>query len=261
MRSFMLLLRRELLFQWRTQRLVIFAALAILLLQSSIVVELLLPWIGKSQLKSKSPAELGPAIALLDRDPSMIGAMQGYLKNFFFLSLGALLTSVGSIAADRRSGELVVLLVRPFSRLQVVCSRWFGATLSAWFGLLVSGVVFVVVAWPTLGAPQWGPLLLTFVLLAVFLAVYTAMGVMVSAWSESVALAAGLGLGLVLLSNVLGFVPGLQHWVPEGCYKMAMVVAFGMPRQVAPLWVLLCNVAWIGLCILLARQLLQRKEP
>ncbi|HAA55064.1 MAG TPA: hypothetical protein DCE42_09915 [Myxococcales bacterium] len=260
MEHFGLLVRKELMFQWRTGRIVLFLLLGAVLLQSSAVVEIFLPSLMSLMLKLESLEKIGPTIMMFDREPSLLGAMQGYYKNFLFLSLGTILAGVGSVAGELRDGTLATMLVRPVSRLQIVMAKWIGLTCTAWIGLFSTGAAIFVISSVFWGIPAIGPFVLAFVLLALFLAIYAAIAILASSLSSNVSVATGIGLACVLLNNILGFVPYVSAWIPDGCYKMATHLSFGTPTQYAPVWSLVVNGLWLVVLLYAAQYALQRKE-
>jgi ABC-type transport system involved in multi-copper enzyme maturation permease subunit len=259
--TFPILLRKELLHQWRTRRILTMAlmglVLALLATLSELGLGLLLELIKRT---TPSQAEMGPLLALLDRDPTLLGAAQNYFKNFFILSLVLVVLGMGAVAGEARDGELAVVLVRPVSRIQIILSKMVALILSGWLGLLVSLLVFVLIAGPTLGSPRWGPFLAMTASLALFLTVYGALIVASSAWAPNSGVAIGLAGIVILLSNLSGVLPLWSSFFPEGSYQLSLALAYGKEMAVAPLCVVLAHAGWLALLVGLGSWGLSRRE-
>ena len=261
MKNFVVLLQKECFFQWKTKRwlilLLVGAFLGLLASVGELATGLLLELVKKS---TPSEADLSPLIAMMDRDPSLLGATQQYFKNFFMISLAVVLVGMNSVSAEIKSGVMSVVMLRPVSRYQIIAAKIGGLFFSASSGLLASAITFLVVCWPTLGGVRLVPFIGMILVLTLFLLVYCTVVVMASAISKNSAMAAGISVAFIILSNLAGSLPALAVFVPEGSFQLAVGIAFGHKSAIFPLWTLAAGLLWAVTLGLLGGWFLQRRE-
>ncbi|MEZ4833550.1 MAG: ABC transporter permease [Caldilineaceae bacterium] len=109
-----------------------------------------------------------------------------------------------SLAGEREQGTLAYLLAQPVSRAEVLLGKLFGLGASLMAALLLGfGLAAAIIAWQGGGveAGRYGFLVLFSLLLAL---ASLSLGLALSAWSRSAALAAGLALFAWLVLVFLG---------------------------------------------------------
>ncbi len=131
------------------------------------------------------------------RPPAEIGAMAGTMS---FLAIWCVpMLTMRSFAEERRSGTIEPLLTNPVNDYEVVVGKWLGVA-GVWVVMLLVSLEFplclIAFADPN---PELGPMLVAY--LALFLAglTYAAVGIAVSATTQS-QIAAYLGTVAVLLT-------------------------------------------------------------
>lgn len=256
------LMRKELLQQRRSLRLLLMcligSILALLAIGSEWGLEAtrkLLEWSSPSQ------GDIAPLLAMFDREPALWGAVQSLLKNLPLLSIVIVLAGAGLIASEAKRGELTTVLVRPIAKVNIVLSKFFGLWFSVILGLWTSALLFYLMAhFSSLGTPRTGPFLQLFLLLSLFYSVYTAFVIFASSISPNAPIAAGISFLLITLSNLLGFLPKLSIYAPEGLYQLTVAIAFGQKVSFPPTFTILSNVFWILVFLFAAGQVLERRE-
>src|SRR5690606_13634633 len=134
MRTLALLVRKELLEQWRTGR-VLVAGAAFLLVG---LVSPLLAYAMPRLLEAIPPEELGGAEILMTADPTVKDALMQYLGNFALLPLLVVLSAMGTIANERKNGTAAAVLSRPVSRPAFLLSKALVPAGIYFFGTIVS---------------------------------------------------------------------------------------------------------------------------
>jgi ABC-2 type transport system permease protein len=115
--------------------------------------------------------------------------------NFFFLFVIPVIT-MGSLADERKSGTLELLLTCPVSRLQVVLGKFFAA--AAFYTVFVVLTLQYVVLLKMCGSPDPGPVITGYVGLLLGGYLFIAVGIYASSLTRSSLVAALLSYALLL---------------------------------------------------------------
>lgn len=256
-----LLMRKELLYQWRTYRLLIFLLLGI----SVSLLAYSLEFGARSLftlIKESTPAgvDLSVLADLLSRPPTLVGLSQRYLENIFLLSAGVVLIGGGGFAQEIQSGELTPLWSRPLPRFQIVLTRWAAATFSAFVGLFCSAILYLLFTSLHFETPKLLPFLQVLMCLGISLAVYTAIVVLASTLSRGTAMTIGIAGGGLLATQAFAFLPFLSRLSPHHPAALASTLAFGLEASLSPAWVYSVAALWMAGCLLLATWVLTKRE-
>lgn len=205
---FWVALRKELLEQWRSYRLLVVAAV-------------LLAFGLLSPLTAKYTPELirllpnGDEIAGLIPPPTMLDAVAQYLKNMSqFIIILALLLTMGAVTQERERGTAAMLLSKPLPRWAFLAAKFVALGLTFAAGLLLAGAGAYYYTWLLFGPLDAGAWLAVNGLLLVYTLVYVALTLLCSVLARSQAAAGGLAFGLLIGLAVLGIIPQIGQYLP-----------------------------------------------
>ena len=203
-------LRKELLEQWRSYRMLIVGV--VLLLFGGFL----------APMTAKYTPELvralvpnGDELVGLMPEPTVAVAVQEYVENLGqFGVLIALLVAMGVVAQEKEKGTAALMLVKPLPRGVFLLAKFAALSLSFALGMLVTAAVGYYYTMLLFKAPDllsW--LALNGLLLTVML-VYVALTLFCSTLTESQVVAGGLAFGMLILLSVLGALPKINEWLP-----------------------------------------------
>ncbi len=229
---FLVALRKELLEQWRSYRLLV-------------VVTVLLAFGLASPLTAKLTPELmkllpnGAEMAKLIPPPTTADAVAQYLKNSSqFGVILALLMTMGTVAQEKDKGTAALVLVKPMPRAVFLWAKFAALGLTFTIGIALAGLAcyyYTLVLFEALDASRWlglNGLLLLFVL------VYAALTLLCSTVGRSQVVAGGLGFGLVILLASVGAIPTVGQYLPGQLLAWgAGLIAGGRETAWPALWV------------------------
>jgi ABC-2 type transport system permease protein len=227
MAGFGVLLRKELLEQWRTLRLPLIAIVFALIGFGSPVLARFTPELLKAVAGDQLPIQLPT--------PTAADAVDQLAKNLNqFGALVAILLAMGSVAGEKERGTAALLLAKPVGRAGFLVAKLaaIGVTLG------VATAVASVAAWfytlvlfeplPLLGAAGWAAL--EWLLLMAWAAI-TLLG---STLTRSSVAAAGLGIVALIVIGIAGVLPNVGRYLPTGLGAPARALALG--TEIADPW-------------------------
>jgi ABC-2 type transport system permease protein len=252
MKSFIASLRKEIIEQWRTHRLLVTVAVLGLFGMLSPLMAKFTPEILRAVPGAEAFAGLVPT-------PTVADAYAQYIKNIQqFGILIAVLISMGAVAQEKEKGTAALVLVKPLSRGGFLLSKFLAIGLT----LLVSLVIACLGAYyytlflfkPTnLGA--WAAMNGLFLVL--FL-VIVAVTLLFSTLVRSQAAAAGLSVGVLLLASIAGIVPSIGKLLPGELTSWAgSIMTGGTLTAWSALWI---SLGIIATCLVTAWQVFNQQE-
>jgi ABC-2 type transport system permease protein len=246
------MLRKELLEQWRTRRLLVVAVVFTAL------------GIGSPLLARYTP-ELVEALAgnqfqIVVPPPTAADAVSQFLKNLGQAGvLTAILLAMGSVAVEKERGTAALLLTKPVSRASFLLAKLLAIGATLMVGLLVAAIAgyyytaILFEALPPLGWAAMAGLLL----LSLF--AYASLTFLGSALTRSALAAAAMGTGALILLAVISALPTIGPFTPGGLNAPGAALAVGKePGSV--LGPLLANLAGIGAVFAIAWIAFRRQE-
>ena len=245
-------LRKELLEQWRTYRMLIVAVVFVV------------PGLASPLLAKLTPELLrmipeGEQIAGLIPEPTVSDAVVQYVKNLTqFGVILALLMAMGSVAREKDKGTAAMVLVKPMPRASFLLAK-FGA-LAVTFGvsILLAGAAayyYTLLLFEPLDLGGWLALNGLFL---VYLLVYVALTLLASTVSRSQAVAGGLAFGFLMVLGILGALPGLDKAMPGQLLTWGSGLLLG--EDVARWPALGVSLGLIAGALLAAQAILSRQE-
>jgi ABC-2 type transport system permease protein len=206
--NFQAALRKEMLEQLRTYRLLMVGAVLI-------VFGLLSPLLAKITPEIIKMIPEGETIAQLLPPPTILDAVAQYLKNTGqFSILLALLVTMGAVVQEKDKGTAAMMLVKPLPRLTFLMAKFTALALMFIVTIAIAGLACYYYTWLLFGAldvPAW---LALNGLLLVFVLVYVALTLFCSVLMKSQAGAGALALGLLFIISLIGSIPGLGEHLP-----------------------------------------------
>jgi ABC-2 type transport system permease protein len=207
---FWIALRKELLEQWRSYRLLVVAV--VLLLFGGFMAPLTAKYTPEIV---KAVAPQGEAIVNLIPEPTADVAVQEYIQNISqFGILAVLLVTMGVVAQEKDRGTAALMLVKPLSRGVFLTAKFVALGLVVTVSLVVAAIAcyyYTLVLFEALDLSSW---LALNALLLLFMLVYVALTLLCSTLSNSQVVAGGFAFGLLMLLTVLGVLPTVGDYLP-----------------------------------------------
>jgi ABC-2 type transport system permease protein len=226
-------LRKELLEQLRSYRLLIVGVVLVLWGLTSPLLAMYAPQILRFALPE------GEALLQLIPPPTVADAVGQYLKNMSqFGILLALLMAMGSVAQEKDKGTAALMLAKPLPRGAFVAAKFVALGLTFAASIAVAGAAcyyYTLLLFEALDIPAW---LALNGLLLVQLLVYVALTLLCSTLARSQVLAGGMSFGCLILLSGAGAIPALGRYLPGALGTWGGRLALGGgPTAWPALWV------------------------
>jgi ABC-2 type transport system permease protein len=232
------MLRKELLEQWRTRRVlvvaVVFGAIGI----GSPLLARYTPELVKALAGDQFQITLPP--------PTAADAVDQFLKNVGQAGvLTAILLAMGSVAVEKERGTAALLLTKPVSRAAFLLAKLLAIGSTLLVGLLlaaIGGYAYTAILFEALPALGWSAMA---GLLLLALIAYASLTFLGSALSRSSLAAAAIGIGAMIVLALVAALPGIGPFAPGGLNAPGAAMALGRDpgAVVGPLLVNLAGVA------------------
>jgi ABC-2 type transport system permease protein len=235
---FLASVRKELLEQVRTKRLLVLAVVLLFFGMTSPLMAKITP-----QILSMVPG--AEAIASIIPEPTIMDAIGQYVKNVNqFGVLMALLLTMGMVAVEKDRGTAAMMLSKPLPRGVFLLAK-FAATSLVFLGCMVlaglGAYYYTVVLFHAPDAAAWVSMNL---LLWVNMLVFVALTLFFSVLVRSQAAAAGLSVGVILVFSLISISPVLAKILPDRLVAWSAALFTGGIEPAWPaLWVSLGLIA------------------
>ena len=249
------LLRKELLEQWRTRKVLVVVVVFLLFGLASP----LLARFTSDLLKSVPGAE---QFAGLIPEPKTADSVVQYVKNLTqFGFIIAILLGMGAIAGERERGTAAMTLSKPVPRWAYVLAKFDAQALVYLAALLMAGLG----AWFYTGllfepGLAFGPFMLGNVLLWVWLLAFVAATLLGSAIGRTTLIAAGLGLLFSVVLLIGGAFPQAAALLPAGLVSWISQLGIPDPLPVNGWGALAGSLVLIIFCLVTAVGVVERQE-
>ena len=225
------LLRKELLEQWRTRRLLVVAIVFTAFGIGSPFLARYTPELVKALAGNQFQIEVPP--------PTARDAVDQFLKNVGQAGvLTAILLAMGSVANEKERGTAALLLTKPASRAAYLLAKLLaiGATLLVSLLLAaIGGYAYTAFLFEAMPIGGWAAMV---GLLLLSLLVYTSLTFLGSVLSRSALAAAGIGIGFMIIVALISILPTIGPYTPGGLSSAALAIAMGRdPGVIGPLLV------------------------
>lgn len=207
---FWVALRKELMEQWRTYRLLV------------VVVVLLLFGGFIAPLSAKYTPELvtalapsGEEIANLIPTPTAEVAVEEYVGNVSqFGVLVALLVAMGAVAQEKDKGTAALMLAKPLPRPVFLAAKFVALGVTFTVSIVLAGAACYYYTMLLFEAVELSSWLALNGLLLLFLLVYVALTLFCSTLTRSQVAGGGLAFGLLMLLTAVGALPTVGDYLP-----------------------------------------------
>ncbi|MEO8452477.1 MAG: ABC transporter permease [Gemmatimonadota bacterium] len=208
MSVFLVTLRKELMEQRRTHRLLVVGVVLI-------VFGLLSPLAARYTPEMIKLLPNGAAMAQLIPRPTIMDAVGQYLKNVSqFGVVLALLVTMGAVAQEKDRGTAAVMLVKPLPRATFLVAKF--AALAVTFSLSLLGSALAAYYYTMLlfHAPDPSRWLALNALALVYIMVHVAITLLCSVIAKSQAAAGGIAFAVIAAMGLIGTIPGFGEYLP-----------------------------------------------
>ena len=244
-------LRKEILEQWRTSRLLVMLVVLGFFGMSSPLMAKFMP-----QMIGLIPG--GEQFAGLISQPTISDAIGQYIKNIDqFSILLAIFLSMGTMVQEKERGTAVMMLCKPLGRGSFLMAKFLALAFTFFVSLAVAGLLGYWYTVFLFSAPQAGAWVALNLLIWFYCLVYVAITLLASTLVRSQAAAAGIGIGAFLVLSIFGSLPGLGQYTPGELVNWGAEM-FSAP--VNPAWIALGVSSGIILVCLLAAWLVFRRQ-
>lgn len=251
MTTLRILLRKELVEQWRTMRmpsfLAVFFFLGIASPASARYMPKLMEAFGGAALAAAFPApKIADAYAQLAKNVVQLGAFV------------VVVISMAIVSSERERGTLAFLLSKPIARVSFLAGKLVGLGATIAVGTLVAAITAYVYTSLLFAPPGMSFALLglaSFLSLLVFATITFAASVV----TGSAVAAGGIGLGAIVIFGLVSVLPSVGVYTPAGAVTRAAEVAGGADPNllVGPLS---AQVAFVALAFSVAFAVFRRQE-
>jgi ABC-2 type transport system permease protein len=207
--AFFVALRKELLEQRRTSRLLV----AIVVL---VAFGLISPLTAKFMPEIFKLLPQGEQIARIIPPPTAQDAVAQYIKNTDqFAILLALLMAMGAVALEKDKGTAALTLVKPMPRSAFILAKFVALGLTFVVSIALAGVAAYYYTLILFGPLPLLPWLALNGLLLLHVLVFVALTLLGSTLFKSQALAGGLAFAGLIVLSLLGSLPGVGQYSPD----------------------------------------------
>jgi len=238
-RIFFVALRKELIEQWRSYRLLIAAVILA-------IFGLLSPLTAKYTPELMKLVPNGEAIAKLIPPPTAMDAVGQYVKNLSqFGVILALLMTMGVMAQEKDKGTAAMMLAKPMPRGVFLGAKFVALGLTFAASIAMAGAAayyYTLLLFEVLDVGRW---LVLNGLMLLFVLVYVALTLFCSTVTKSQVAAGGLAFGLLLVLAIPGSLPKVGEYLP------GQLITWGvglMAGSTDPYWPAL----WVSVGIIVA---------
>jgi len=219
---FVVSLRKEMLFQWRTRRIIIISAIFLLFGMISPLLAKFTPALLGSLEGAEQLADIIP-------EPTAQEAIGQYIKNLTqFGFILAILMGMGSIVGEKEKGTAAMILSKPMPRWAFIGSKFVSQAIvyALGFVLAMSAAYYYTVF--LFGPIDITAFLLVNILLLLWLLVFVAITIFGSTVGRTTGAAAGVALVASVTILLAGAIPRLGALAPGGLVSWAGQISIGI---------------------------------
>lgn len=219
MDGFVVFLRKEIREAWRTSRLPVIVLIFF-------VFGLISPLLAKytpELLKS-----LGGSITIVVPPPQISDAVDQFLKNVGQNGIiVAILLTMGLVAREKERGTAAFVLTKPLSRSAFLAAKFAGLVTTLGAGLAAAAIAAYIYTALLFSQLSVGGFIVSTLLVLLAVLAYAAITFLASTLVSSSLPAAGIGLAGWLLLSLLGALPKIGDYTPNGLFAPARAIALG----------------------------------
>ena len=252
-RLFLLTTRKEMLYQWRTWRVVIVCAVMFVFAIMSPLLTKFTPQLLSSLEGAEMFADLIPEMTVIDSLNQHIETM----TQFGFILV--ILIGMGAVAGEKESGTAGIVLSKPLSRGAFISSKYFSQALLYLLAFIIAAAAGYYYTITLFGALEIGVFLGINALLLLWMLVFAAITLLGSTLGSSTGAAAGFSLGGAILVLLTGSIPRVGGLFPSGLLAWASQI--GTQSETAHNWgAVTLGLVIIIICLVSALGVFERQE-
>ncbi len=214
-------LRKEILYQWRTKRVLIVCAVFL-------VFGMISPLLAKYTPELLGSIEGAEQFADLIPEPTINDAMGQYIKNITqFGFILAILLGMGAIAGEKERGTATMVMSKPLARWAFVLSKFISQAAVYSLAFILAAVAAYTYTMILFGSIDWLKFIAVNILLLTWLLVFASVTLLGSTIGKTTAAAAGIGLLGSVLLLLAGAIPQISGLTPSGLVSWAGQLAIG----------------------------------
>jgi ABC-2 type transport system permease protein len=224
--TFFYALKKELLQQWRTKRLIVVLAIFVLFGLTSPLIANFTPQLLSSLEGAEQFAELIP-------EPTAADGVDQYIKNLTqFGFILAILLGMGAVAGEKEKGTAAMILSKPMSRWAFILSKFGAQTIVYTIGFLIATLGAYYYTIVLFGSYDFGDFIVISMLLELWLLIYVAITLLGSTIGKTTGAAAGISLAGSVLILLAGNIPQVGMLFPSGLTAWATQIGSGVAEEV-----------------------------
>jgi ABC-2 type transport system permease protein len=214
------MLRKELLEQWRTRRMLVVAVVFTALGIGSPLLARYTPELVKALAGDQFQIVLPP--------PTAADAVSQFIKNLGQAGvLSAILLAMGSVAVEKERGTAALLLTKPISRGAFLLAKLLAIAATLLVGLVLGAIgayYYTAILFEALPPLGWTAMT---ALLLLGLVGYASLTFLGSALTRSSLAAAAIGIGAMLVLALVSVLPAIGPFTPGGLNAPGAALAVG----------------------------------
>lgn len=168
---------------------------------------------------------------IFNREPVANDAIYQYNKNFNMLPILITILAMGLVAEEKIRGTAEMILAKPISRFSFIFSKFTCLTLVVLAGVGVGGLVCLFYTSVLLGSVDIGNYLFMNFLLFFYLVPFVSITLLLSVIMKNVAGVAVTGVGVYFFFVLVGAVPGVNKFTPQGIYSYTSKIVLQQPSS------------------------------
>ncbi len=253
--TFFSALRKEMLQQWRTKRLIVVLGVFILFGLASPLIANFTPQIVSSMEGAEQFAELIPK-------PTAADGIGQYIRNLTqFGFILAILLGMGAVAGEKERGTAAMILSKPMSRWAFILSKFSAQTIIYTLGFVIATLGAYYYTIILFGPFDFGDFIIISLLLELWLLTFVAITLLGSTIGKTTGAAAGLSLAGSVLVLLAGNIPQVGILFPSGLIAWAAQIGTGAPEDVMINGgAVALTIVIIVMCLIAAMGVFERQE-
>ena len=250
MTGFMPLLKKEIMEQIRTYRLLIVGGVFLFFSLLTPITLKFLPQIIKL-VGEQIPVEIPP--------PTAIQSLVEYAGTIGQIGvLVVVLITMGSVANELRHGTALITLSKPVSRSAFITAKFTAVSITFFISLVVASLICYVYTILLIEEAEIVPYVGLNLLLMLFLMFCLAVTVLFSSLFKSSLAAGGISIAIIITQALFSGLPAIGDYLPGKLLSWGTNLLSGTGESYW--WAFAVTLALIGLCLYLAQRILKTKE-
>jgi len=194
-----------------------------------------------------------------NKEPTVNDALIQYNKNLGLLPILIVIMGMGLVAEEKIKGTAETILTKPISRTSLLLAKFTVFLFILVMGVITGGVVCLFYTLILLGKVDIVSFAFLNVLLLFYFIPFVAVILFLSVVIKSMAGAAAAGIGAYFSLMLMGGMPYVGKYSPQGIYSVTSKIAVGMPE---PAWIIpfISSVCLTIMLLVIAAAIFEKQE-